>query len=512
VSLVPASSGLIPVKAIINPPETSGSPNQKPTASHAVHGSHLGRTGPIRATLPSGPAQYRAGTGWDGIDGFSSACFQPVYGLSDSPLACLPPDVTASASPNFVMEEVNTAAKIWTTAGAPVKFFTLTNFYTAPSGAGCYLSDPQVYFDNETHRWFTSILSVTCGALNTQQPNVASQIYLAVSQTDDPSGNWFEYVVPNPLALNLADQPFIGMNDKVVVISANQFPYQALAVNAYTGAYFWVLDKLALEQSPGCTNPAGLLCSVSFQTFGPYPNMASIHPAHSYGPAPTEYMASVYPLSHGETGVSTLSFFAVDGTPPTATASRTDLAIRPMNGPPLGDQPGMPASVETNDGRISTGVYQAGISWWGANDGCSVAGSSQLRSCIRLFEIGTASATIAVVQDFDFNGGTGEDDYFPGITLDPAGDLAVTYAFSSATVYPSMAATLRLASQTTAGLQVPTVVAAGQDTERGGRYGDYCDASPSYANPHEVWLACEYILSYRNYVWNTHVQKLVVTG
>jgi hypothetical protein len=296
------------------------------------------------------------------------------------------------------------------------------------------------------------------------------------------------------------------------VISTNQFPYQALAVNAYTGAYFWVLDKLALEQQPGCTNPGGLLCSVSYQTFGPYPNMASIHPAHSYGPAPTEYMASVYPLSHGETGVSTLSFFAVDGAPPTATVTRTDLAIRPMNGPPFGDQPGMPQSVETNDGRISTGVYQAGITWWGANDGCTVAGSSQLRSCIRLFEIGTASGTYSVVQDFDFNGGAAEDDYFPGITLDPAGDLAVTYAFSSATVYPSMAATLRLASQTTAGLQAPTVVAAGKDTERGGRYGDYCDASPSYANPHEVWLACEYILSYRNYAWNTHVQKLIVTG
>jgi hypothetical protein len=202
----------------------------------------------------------------------------------------------------------------------------------------------------------------------------------------------------------------------------------------------------------------------------------------------------------------------VDGAPPTATVTRTDLAIRPMNGPPFGDQPGMPQSVETNDGRISTGVYQAGITWWGANDGCTVAGSSQLRSCIRLFEIGTASGTYSVVQDFDFNGGAAEDDYFPGITLDPAGDLGVTYAFSSATVYPSMAASLRLASQTTAGLQAPTVVAAGQDTERGGRYGDYCDASPSYANPHEVWLACEYILSYRNHVWNTHVQKLIVTA
>jgi hypothetical protein len=223
-------------------------------------------------------------------------------------------------------------------------------------------------------------------------------------------------------------------------------------------------------------------------------------------------MASVYPLSHGETGVSTLSFFAVNGAPPSATVTRTDLAIRPMNGPPLGDQPGMPQSLETNDARISTGVYQAGITWWGANDGCTVAGSSQLRSCIRLFEIRTGSGTTSIVQDFDFNGGTGEDDYFPGITLDAAGDLAVTYAFSSASAYPSMAVSLRLASQLTAGLQSPTVVAAGKDDEKGGRYGDFCDASPSYANGHQVWLACEYILSYSNYVWNTHVQKLIVTA
>jgi len=27
-----------------------------------------------------------------------------------------------------------------------------------------------------------------------------------------------------------------------------------------------------------------------------------------------------------------------------------------------------------------------------------------------------------------------------------------------------------------------------------------------------VWLACEYIVNYHDFVWNTHVQQLTVNG
>ena len=509
ISLLPANAGTLNPVAVLSLPESDGAANPGAGDQHSPHGKGHA-TGPIDATLPSGPAQYRAGIGWSGISGANSSCFQPIIGMSGSPLACLPPDVTMSASPHYVVEEDNTAGIIWTNTGHFVKRFTLTNFYTVPSGAGCYLSDPQVYFDNGTQRWFSSILSVTCGALNTQQPDVSSQIYLGVSQTSDPSAAWFEYVIPNPLPLNLSDQPFLGMNDHVVVISTNQFPFSALAINTYTGAYFWVLDKLALEQD-GCTNPGGLFCSVDYQAFGPYSDLASIHPAHSYGPAPTEYMASLLPVNPGQTGVSTLNFFRVEGTPPSASVVMTNLTVRPTEGPPLGNQPGMDQSVNTDDSRISTGVYQGGVSWWGANDGCTVAGESGVHDCIRLIQIGAKQGKFQVRQDFDFNSGNNEDDYYPGITLDPSGDLAVTYAFSSPTEYPSVAISLQSASQPGA-LQTPTTVAVGTDTEQGGRYGDFCDASPSYGNPSELWFACEYIINYNDYVWNTRVQQMFVTG
>ena len=186
VSLPSSLLGSVPVTAVITPPETVGPANPGTASQASPHGKNPG-SGPNTATLPSGKKQYQTGLGLEGINGAESACFQPVFGTNNSPFGCLPPDVTMSASSQFVMEEVNTAGKIWTTSGQVVKFFTLTNFFTVPSGAGCFLTDPQVYFDNGTQRWFTSILSVTCGALNTQQPDVSSQIYLGVSQTSDPS-------------------------------------------------------------------------------------------------------------------------------------------------------------------------------------------------------------------------------------------------------------------------------------------------------------------------------------
>src|SRR5438552_1415788 len=392
ISLLPANAGTLNPVAVFSLPETDGAANPGAGDQHSPHGKGHA-TGPIDATLPSGPAQYRAGIGWSGISGANSSCFQPIIGMSGSPLACLPPDVTMSASPHYVVEEDNTARSIWTNTGHFVMRFTLTNFYTVPSGAGCYLTDPQVYFDNGTQRWFSSMLSVTCGALNTQQPDVSSQIYLGVSQT----------------------------------------------------------------------------------------------------------------------GVSTLNFFRVEGTPPSASVVMTNLTVRPTEGPPLGNQPGMDQSLNTDDSRISTGAYQGGVSWWGANDGCTVAGESGVHDCIRLIQIGAKQGKFQVRQDFDFNSGNNEDDYYPGITLDPSGDLAVTYAFSSPTEYPSVAISLQSASQPGA-LQTPTTVAVGTDTEQGGRYGDFCDASPSYGNPSELWFACEYIINYNDYVWNTRVQQMFVTG
>jgi hypothetical protein len=502
-------TGTIAPLAIISPPDTLGSSNTVQNHSTAVaHGPKA--TAPIGATLPTGTIKYQTGLGITDISGANSSCFQPVIGLNGSPLGCLPPDVTMSASANYVVGEVNTAGEIWTTTGQFVKFFTLTNFYQAPSGAGCYITDPQVYFDNATQRWFSSVLSVTCGTLNTQQPDVSSQIYLAVSETANPAGSWFEYVIPNPLPLNLSDQPFLGVGGHTVVISTNQFPYSALAINTYTGAYFFVLDKLALEQSNcGAPLPGGLGCSVNYQAYGPYSYLASIHPAHSYGAAATEFMASANAFSYGQGGTSTLNFFAVNGTPPTATVSMTNLTILPTYGPPAGTEPGSPTStVNTDDSRITTGVYQNGATYWGANDGCTVAGESGVHDCLRIIEVTTTNYNYQVAQDFDFNTGSNQDDYYPGLTLTPAGDVGVTFAFSSPSQYPTMAISVEKSGGK--GFEPPTAVALGHDDEQGGRYGDYCDASPSYANPNVVWFGCEYILNFSNYIWNTHIESVTV--
>jgi hypothetical protein len=305
----------------------------------------------------------------------------------------------------------------------------------------------------------------------------------------------------------LSDQPFLGLSDHSLVISTNQFPYSALAVNTYTGAYFWVLDKLALEQN-GCTRPAGLLCSVNYSTYGPYAYLASIHPAHSYGSAPVEYMASANAFSAGSNGTPTLNFFAVSGTAPKTTVTLTNLTVARTTGPPLGNQPGKAGSVNTDDSRIQTGVAQNHITWWGANDGCTVGNAPALHDCLRLIEVSTYSGKYSVLRDFDFNSGNGQDDYYPGLTLTPSGGLAITYAFSSAVAYPSMAATILKPG---ALVQQPTVAVKGTDSEQGGRYGDFCDASPSYGNPSKVWLACEYIQNYTAYTWNTHIQSLQFT-
>jgi len=126
-------------------------------------------------------------------------------------------------------------------------------------------------------------------------------------------------VVPNPLALNLADQPFIGMNDKVVVISAKPVPLSSPRRERVLGLLLG--PGQARARADRLHQSRGLLCSVSFQTFGPYRNLATIHPAHCTVRR-DGVQASVYPLSHVN-GRLTLTSSRGWGAP-TASVTRTD--------------------------------------------------------------------------------------------------------------------------------------------------------------------------------------------
>ena len=93
---------------------------------------------------------------------------------------------------------------------------------------GVVAGDPIALFDPETQRWFV----VAWAQLNTATgvPLPQSRLYLAVSQTDDPTGDYFIYVLNTTLARSpdgggppVTDFPHFAVDHYGLYISINEF-------------------------------------------------------------------------------------------------------------------------------------------------------------------------------------------------------------------------------------------------------------------------------------------------
>src|SRR5712691_10090740 len=152
---------------------------------------------------------------------------------------CNPPDMALAASPEFVLQGVNTQYEVLDTSGNvqpgwPVgiqAFFGVPNVTTA-DGTPCdvahksqpFISDPRALYDPIDRRFWAAALQLENGlGIATDCPFKAGY-FVSVSQTSDPNGSWNVY----EFAMSMG-QPFIadytqpGINRDAVYFSPNMF-------------------------------------------------------------------------------------------------------------------------------------------------------------------------------------------------------------------------------------------------------------------------------------------------
>jgi hypothetical protein len=404
---------------------------------------------------------------------------------------CVPPDVQVATGPNLVVEMVNTEGEVFTKQGVSNQTFSLSTFFRAGADA---ISDPKVLFDAPSGRWFTSIVDVT-----------ANTVTLGVSSTSDPTGLWVFYSIS--AGGNLPDQPIIGISDDKVAVAANDF-----RGNTFVGSQFWILNKSQLLAGS----------TVNFFTSGANSGVFSVHPAQSLTSTTTQFMVSDI-VNHGSLTTTSLRFFSVTGVPGVSTVSvaTNNLAVSTIGtlsggGLPGGVEPGTTSTVNTADFRIEDAVWYKNATWVAFDDACTPTGDTQLRSCIRLTKINT-TASPQVSQDFDF-GISHQYNFYPAVSEDKNGDLLLTYGFSNATVFPSLAITGQLATDPAGSLALPHLLKAGNDVDTSTRYGDYFGAALDPADPSVVWVAGEYHNSSSGSCqsfgscWSTFISSVSMTG
>jgi len=134
-------------------------------------------------------------------------------GLYDSGNS-IPPDVNGAPGPDHLMVTLNTEVRIQDRVGNALSTVSLGLFWSGLPGGNTF--DPKILYDSYEDRW----IFVTCSGSQAGE----SRIYMGVTETSDPTGNWFLYsFIADPQNQVWFDYPSMGFNDKWIGVSGNMF-------------------------------------------------------------------------------------------------------------------------------------------------------------------------------------------------------------------------------------------------------------------------------------------------
>jgi len=413
-----------------------------------------------------------------------------VDNVATTGAAVLPPDPNLGVGPNEIFQMVNQVGRITDKSGSPnsASTFDLATFFSIFFQG----SDPRIIYDANSGRWFATYLEF--------EPFFSySAIILAVSTSSSPT-LFCKYQIPGPTNV-LQDFPQLGVSDNKVVVSYNGYRFPSLT--SYAGAGYYVVDK------------AGLLAcgsSVTAAEAAPDPARATIFPVQSLGSTNDLYMAMHTPSS------SSLALMTVSGVPGVTVVTETtaSLPVNPWVAPPPAVQQGTSgALLDTGDDRVLSAAWQNGSLWLAGNEGCTPAGDTAARSCLRLIEARTG--TVSVMQDMTFGAG-GSYYYYPAVRPDAFGNAYVVFTASSASAYASVRTSGRQGTDPLNTLQASSLLRAGEgeQTYQPGRMGDYAGAAVDPSAPQTVWVIGEYIRAPDSSIfgtdgladWGTYVAQL----
>lgn len=371
----------------------------------------------------------------------------------------IPPDVAGAAGLDYVLEVNNQQFDLYTKAGVHHSTINMDNFFTGGVAGGFF--DPHILYDN-FHNQFIIVIDGNIAGNND------GGLFIAVSQTSDPTGSWWTYKIDNgdPATADLLDYPQIGFNKNWVVITANYF-----VGNATTGDIY-VLNRDSLE--------SGSLGTVTLFTD---------NNAFSWAPAETHDTTTntLWMVQDGNGGSGAMQIGSITGTATTPVYNAGgNIAVTSLWNENAVDVQqkggGTTQLINDDDTRVGNGsvfvngqlwfthgiwlpatgvATNAGVDWWEVNP-----------SAMTVTQFGRIAAPT--------NGATVANYYYPTLNVNGKGDALLGYCISSGdSLYASSAYSFHAAADAPNTMQSRYIykpgVATYYQTLGGGRnrYGDY---------------------------------------
>lgn len=455
---------------------------------------------------------------------------------------CNPPDMALGASPQFVLQGVNTQWEVLDPGGKvqpgwPVSaqdFFGVPDVRSA-SGVKCdtlhlsqpFLSDPRALYDPIDKRFWAAMLQVESGlGLVTDGCPFKSVYYVSVSQTSNPNGKWnvyeFDMSMGQPFA---ADYTQLGINGDAVYFSANMFgPVTAKFGGNFVYAELFEANKARMETGQGGFTADGFF---NLQAAGPGITASTgpflsdtVQPAANLdgsaggsevfvntldGPDPVNGHFCGFLGGGFEDSCSGMALWkmtnpiAHDHGGPAPTFTGTYVATKPFLVSAPADQPSCNQCIDVLDLRVTgTPVVRNGIvyaAWETAINNRSQVVPGIEWAQVSLSDLGKKD--FSRNDYYNFSGDAAVS--FPALMPDAKGNLVMLYEHMSHTVFPETRYIVRGANQDN--FKGPGVLLkAGESSYRPTlcgtaalpvcRWGDFSAASTDLAG--HIWFAGEY--------------------
>ena len=174
-----------------------------------------------------------------------------------------PPNPSIAVGNGYVLQGVNNAVQVYTTAGVAMlpttvasnQLFNVSAAIDRSTGfQGVYPTDMRVFYDPGINRWF--VLQRSQDNDSDGNPLNSSHVYMAVSATGDPTGVYNIYTIDTTNAVNpncpcFSDYIQVGADQYGFYISANEYN---TFFNQSVDTTIWVISKNGLAS--GAATPA----------------------------------------------------------------------------------------------------------------------------------------------------------------------------------------------------------------------------------------------------------------
>lgn len=362
----------------------------------------------------------------------------------------IPADPSGAVGTTHICHVVNNCIDCDTKAGATATGFpqSLANFFTSLSPENGTF-DPKIIWDQYESRFVAITLVKTTVAGG--DPADISRLLIAVSATADPTGTWYFQAIDVSQIISSNDcwfdYPGLAVDNQAIYITGNYFRFSN---NADCGASdVVIIDKgttggLYAGTVSNDENPA---TNAAFNIYNPVNEEGGSgfdvtnQPAHTFGTPPANmgtWLMGYSGLSGG--GNEFIQIFRITNplSSPTFTRQVINVGdIDNLTGMPDAQQSGSGTSIETNDRRTLSAVWQSNKLWVTTQvvPG-SGTNSGQATSYAIQFSASGSGATLD--RSVEIGGediSTGAYTFFPSIALDGSGNGYVGFSACNSSMF-----------------------------------------------------------------------------